>query len=133
MTTTTPWWREGRILIRRKLFAVSVAVTALSVSGTSHAQLDFADVAGEWEGNTTGDVKLALFLSRDGRYALKFLTGPGAGSMPRGRATRQDDVVVLKYGDTDISLTKSTDGKLSGPFSTPRVSGGVTFIRKSGD
>ncbi len=115
---------------RRKLFAASMAVTSLTVSGTSHAQPAFADVAGEWEGNTTSDVKLALFISPDGRYALKFLTGPGAGSMPRGHATRHDDVVILKYGDTEVSLTKSTEGKLSGPFSTPRVRGAVTFTRK---
>lgn len=115
---------------RRRLFAASMAVASLTVSGTSRAHPDFADVAGEWEGNTTSDVKLALFISPDGRYALKFLTGPGAGSMPRGRATRQDDAVILKYGDTEISLTKSTNGMLYGPFSTPRVKGAVTFTRK---
>lgn len=107
-----------------------MAVGSLTVSGTSHAQPGFADVTGEWEGNTTSDVKLALFISPDGSYALKFLAGPGAGSMPGGRATRQDDVLILKYGDTEISLTRSTNGMPHGPFSTPWVKDAVAFTRK---
>jgi hypothetical protein len=115
---------------RRILFVAGAAAVALTVCGAGHAQPRFADVAGEWEGHTTSNVKLALFLSAEGHFALKFLTGPGAGSIPRGRATWNEGVVILKYGDTEMTLTKSADGKLAGPYTTPRVQGVVTFSRK---
>ena len=98
--------------------------------GAAHAEPSFADIAGAWAGSTTNGVKLDLFISADGRYVLRFLTGPGGGSIPRGLATRNGDVVVLRYNDTEISLTKSPDGKLAGPYETPRGKGSITLIKK---
>lgn len=116
---------------RRKLFvAGGAALTYLTTLGAGHAQPTFADVAGDWEGSTTSNIKLNLTISADGRYVLMFLSGPAGGSMPRGRATWKDDVVILKYGDTEINLTKSADGKLAGPYKTSRSEGIVTFTRK---
>jgi hypothetical protein len=116
---------------RRKLFvAGGAALTYLTALGAGHAQPTFADVAGDWEGSTTSNVKLNLSISADGQYALMFLSGPAGGSMPRGRATWKDDVVIMKYGDTEINLTKSADGKLAGPYKTSRSKGVVTFTRK---
>ncbi len=116
---------------RRKLFVGGAAtITHLTLCGAGHAQSLFADVAGEWEGYTTSSIKLDLFISAEGQYALKFLTGPAGGSIPRGRATWKDGVVILKYGDTEINLTKSADGKLAGPYTTSQSKGVVTFSRK---
>ena len=115
---------------RRLLLVAGAAAVTLTVCGTGHAQPRFADVAGEWEGTTTSNIKLALFLSAEGQFALKFLTGPAGGSIPRGRAIWNEGVVILKYGDTEMNLTKSADGKLAGPYTTSRVQGVVTFSRK---
>lgn len=115
---------------RRILFVAGAAAVTLTVGGAGHAQPRFADVAGEWEGHTTSNIKLTLFISAEGHFALKFLTGPGGGSIPRGRATWNEGVVILKYGDTEMNLTKSEDGKLAGPYTTPRAQGVVTFSRK---
>lgn len=115
---------------RRKLFVGGAALIYLGTPGAGHAQLSFADVAGEWEGYTSNDVKLNLYLSADGRFALRFLTGPGAGSIPRGRATWSDGVVTLRYGDSEINLTKSADGRLTGPYTTAQSKGVLTFTRK---
>ncbi|OYY32962.1 MAG: hypothetical protein B7Y57_29910 [Rhodospirillales bacterium 35-66-84] len=115
----------------RRWFTTGAAALAyLTAFGVAYAQPSFADIAGAWAGSTTNDVKLDLFISADGRYVLRFLTGPGGGSIPRGLAAWNGDVVVLKYGDTEISLTKSTDGKLVGPYESPRGKGSITFIRK---
>lgn len=115
---------------RRNLLVGGAALTYLGTSGAGHAQQSFADVAGEWEGYTSNDVKLILYISADGRFALRFLSGPGGGSIPRGRATWSDGVVTLKYGDTEISLTKSADGRLTGPYTTAQSKGVLTFSRK---
>lgn len=116
---------------RRTLLALGALILAFStVSGAAHAEPRFEDVAGEWEGYTTNDIRLDLIFSADGQFMLRFFTGPAAGSIPRGRATRNDSVIVLKYGDTEINLTKSGDGKLIGPYATSRAKGVVTFSRK---
>ncbi len=112
------------------MFVAGAAAVTLTVCGAGHAQPTFADIAGDWEGSTTSDIKLNLTISADGRYVLMFLSGPARGSMPRGRATWKDEVVILKYSDTEINLTKSADGKLAGPYKTSRSNGVVTFTRK---
>lgn len=116
---------------RRKLLAIGARILAFSTAlSAAHAQSGFEDVAGEWEGYTTNDIRLDLIFSADGQFILRFLTGPAAGSIPRGRAIRRDGVFVLKYGDTEINLTKSADGKLVGPYATSRTKGVITFHRK---
>lgn len=116
---------------RRKLLAFGASILVFSTaSNAGHAQPGFEDVAGEWEGYTTNDIRLNLIFSADGQFILRFFTGPAAGSIPRGRAIRHDGVVVLKYGDTEINLTKSADGKLVGPYATSRTKGVITFHRR---
>lgn len=116
---------------RRRLFvAGGAAFTYLTASGAGLAQPGFADIAGNWEGVTTSNVRMRLTLSADGQFVFMFLTGPAGGSMPRGHATWKDGVVIVKYGDTEINLTKSADGNLTGPYTTPRSKGVVTFTRQ---
>ncbi len=116
---------------RRKLLGTGGAVfTYLTVSGAGRAQPGFADIAGNWEGATTSNVRMRLTISADGQFVFMFLTGPAGGSMPRGRAIWKDDVVIMKYGDTEINLTRSADGNLTGPYTTPRSRGVVTFTRQ---
>lgn len=115
---------------RRKLFVGGVALTYLGTLGAGRAQQSFADVAGVWEGYTSNDVKLILYLGADGRFALRFLSGPGGGSIPRGQATWSDGALTLKYGDSEINLTKSADGRLTGPYTTAQSKGVLTFSRK---
>jgi len=102
-------------------------VTALSVA---YAQSSFADIAGAWDGNTTNDVQLELFIRADGRYVLRFLTGPAGGSVPRGQATWNNGAIVLAYGETEVILTKSPDGNPAGRYATPQGKGVITFSRR---
>ena len=116
---------------RRKLSVAGAA--ALAFSSEPHAacaQPRFADIAGEWSGSTEANVLLDLIISAEGLYMLRFLTGPAGGSIPRGRATWINGLVILKYGDTEISLTRSADGKLVGPYQSPRGRGFITFSPK---
>jgi len=120
------------VVIGRREFSVAgAAALAFSTAPhAAHAQPRFAEVAGEWSGSTETNVKLDLIISAEGLYILRFLTGPGGGSIPKGRATWNEGIVVLKYADTEISLTKSPDGKLVGPYESPRGKGFITFSRK---
>jgi hypothetical protein len=116
---------------RRKLFvAGGASLTYSTMLGAGHAQSPFADVAGSWEGYSSENVKLRLDISAYGQFALRFLTGPAGGTIPTGRATREDGVVTLKYGDTEINLTKSADGILTGPYTSALSKGLLTFTRK---
>jgi len=88
-----------------------------------------ADFLGEWEGETGTKVALHLTLGSDGRYALHWLTGPGAGSIPRGSATLAGGSLVLKYRDGEMALAKTSQDTLAGTYFTEKSKGPVTFTK----
>jgi hypothetical protein len=90
-----------------------------------------ADFVGEWRGETGTKVELHLTLGSDGQYALYWLTGPGAGSIPRGTATREGSSLVLKYRDGEMTLTRSSQNTLAGKYFTERSNGPVAFSKVS--
>lgn len=109
-----------RLLISMFLCFVSAGAYSQTGSGST-------DFAGEWRGETAGKVELHLTVSPDGRYALYWLTGPGAGSIPKGNVTIAGSSLVLKYRDGEMKLAKTPQGILSGTYFTGLSKGAVTF------